>query len=503
MKHWSLAASTAAIALFAGTAQADVTAEQVWQNWQDMAKAYGQTMTVGGTRTEGAALIVSDVTSVTDKDDTRVESRIAEVRLTDKGDGTVEITMSDSYVVALTLPPAEGATNQNSAELTISQPGLTILASGTPEATDYAFAAPKMDIALTKVDGKTPAEAGVSAASASIANLTGHYLLAGTEGARTVDSAFAADSIALVINAKNAETSEDVAVTASVSSVTATGTGTLAGMENEELSDALKAGFATDATVTYGPMAYDVAVTEASGPTKITGASQGGSLQVAMDAARLLLALQGKGVQISMSSPDIPLPQVSLSYAESAFTFLMPVAKSDTPQDFAFLTKYIDLSVSEEIWAMLDPTGQLPHDPATLVIDTKGKAKLTTDIMNEAEMAALGDAPPGELHALDITEVHARIAGAELTGSGSLTFDNSDLATYGGMPAPTGTVDLKLTGGNTLMDKLVTMGLLSQDDVMGARMMLSMFANQTGEDELTSTLEFKDKHFFANGQQLQ
>ena len=62
---------------------------------------------------------------------------------------------------------------------------------------------------------------------------------------------------------------------------------------------------------------------------------------------------------------------------------------------------------------------------------------------------------------------------------------------------------IRLTGGNTLMDKLVTMGLLSQDDVMGARMMLSMFANQTGEDELTSTLEFKDKHFFANGQQLQ
>ena len=29
------------------------------------------------------------------------------------------------------------------------------------------------------------------------------------------------------------------------------------------------------------------------------------------------------------------------------------------------------------------------------------------------------------------------------------------------------------------------------------------FANATGEDELTSTLEFKDKGFFANGQRLQ
>jgi hypothetical protein len=39
---------------------------------------------------------------------------------------------------------------------------------------------------------------------------------------------------------------------------------------------------------------------------------------------------------------------------------------------------------------------------------------------------------------------------------------------------------------------------------MGARMMMSMFANPgAAADELTSTLEFKDKHFFANGQQLQ
>jgi hypothetical protein len=35
-------------------------------------------------------------------------------------------------------------------------------------------------------------------------------------------------------------------------------------------------------------------------------------------------------------------------------------------------------------------------------------------------------------------------------------------------------------------------------------MMIAMFAKAgEGEDVLTSTLEFKDKHFYANGQQLQ
>ena len=98
----------------------------------------------------------------------------------------------------------------------------------------------------------------------------------------------------------------------------------------------------------------------------------------------------------------------------------------------------------------------------------------------------------------------ARVAGAELTGTGAFTFDNTDLETFGGVPAPTGKIDLKVTGANTLMDTLISMGLLSEEDAMGARMMMSMFANPgAGEDEFTSVLEFKDKGFYANGQRLQ
>jgi hypothetical protein len=116
----------------------------------------------------------------------------------------------------------------------------------------------------------------------------------------------------------------------------------------------------------------------------------------------------------------------------------------------------------------------------------------------------LGETPPGELHALDITEVKASVAGAELTGAGAFTFDNTDLATFGGMPAPTGKLDLKLVGGNGLLAKLVTMGMLTQDDASGFQMMASMFANTAADkDEMTSSIEFKDKGLYANGQKLQ
>ena len=205
-----------------------------------------------------------------------------------------------------------------------------------------------------------------------------------------------------------------------------------------------------------------------------------------------------KTVDMTFSSPDIPFPELKLSYAEAAFNLLLPLAKTEEPADFAFLTKLVDLKVSDEIWGMFDPGAVLPRDPATIVIDTKGKAKVTADISDPAAMSE--GTPPGELHALDVTELRASVAGAELTGSGAFTFDNTDTVTFGGMPAPTGKLDLRLVGGNGLMQKLVTLGILSEEDVMGANMMLSMFANPgPGEDELSSTLEFKDKGFFANG----
>jgi hypothetical protein len=276
--------------------------------------------------------------------------------------------------------------------------------------------------------------------------------------------------------------------------------GSLSGMEEVDLADAFAKGFALDMGMTYGAMIYDFDVSDATTSGKLMGGSEGGSFQFALDAAKMMLAGGSKNVSATLSGADLPFPEVSVSYAESGFNVTMPLAKGDAPQDFSFLTKIVDLQISEEIWAMLDPTGAVPHDPATLVIDTSGMALLKADLMASAE----GATPDAELHSLNVNDLTARVAGAELTGTGAFTFDNTDLTTFGGMPAPTGKLELKLMGGNGLLDALVSMGMLSEDDAMGARMMIAMFANPgAGEDELTSVLEFKDKGFFANGQQLQ
>jgi hypothetical protein len=507
MKHWKLAGSTAVVALMSGSAVfADVTPEEVWQNWQDTSAAYGQTISATSAERDGDTLVVTGVKIAADQDGVVVDGTIDEINFTDNGDGTVEITLSDSYPIKIHTPATEGVEGSEPADLTItvSQPGFVITASGSVDATAYAFEGPSVGIKLEAINGVDASAVDVTA-EATLTGVAGGYTVEGSgDAAKKLTSNFAAQSLALAIVGKDAEAGTDVHVTATVADIAGTSGGTFLGAEAmADLAAALKAGFTTDANFTYGKVAFDVDVTDAKGPTKIVGATEGGNFNVGLDATRLLYGAGGKGVTLMMSSPDIPFPEVKLSYAEAAFNLLIPVAKTEEPADFAFLTKIVDLSISEEIWGMIDPTSAFPHDPATVVLDTTGKVKLTTDLMDEAAMAALGEAPPGELHALNLNALQAKIAGAELTGNGALTFDNTDLTTFQGVPAPTGKIDLKLVGGNALLDKLVAMGLLTEDDANGARMMVSMFANSVAEDELTSTLEFKDKGFFANGMQLQ
>jgi hypothetical protein len=67
-----------------------------------------------------------------------------------------------------------------------------------------------------------------------------------------------------------------------------------------------------------------------------------------------------------------------------------------------------------------------------------------------------------------------------------------------------GAIDLTLTGANKLMDNLVAAGLVPEDQIMGARMMLGLFAVPTGDDAMASKIEFKeDGGIYANGQRIQ
>lgn len=505
MAKWSMAGTTALSLIFIGSgAQAQVTAEEVWKSWQNLSASVGQTMTSTSEARDGDTLVVDGVAMTLNTPDGMVaESALGTIRFRETGSGTVEMTLPESYPISMTMPPVDPGDPEGptTLKMIISQPGLLMTAGGSATETRYEFAAPTLAVAVTEVSSATgPKDVKIDVA---LGGVSGTYLMVGGEAAKKLDSTFTAASVA--VNAAGTDGDAVFKASFSIADLSGTTKGNFLGAEMmANIATALNSGFASVGGVSYGKTAFDVDVTESGSNTKVLGAIDGGNVDFGLDKARLNYAIGMKGANFTVSGAEIPFPQVNVSYGEFAFDLAMPVAKSEVPQDFTFLTKLVDFKVSDEVWAMFDPAGSLPRDPATIIIDTKGTGTLTQDIMDPAVAEAMAFAAPGELNSLDVTELRAKVAGAEVVGVGAFTFDNSDTTTFQGMPAPTGKLDVTMTGINALLDTLVSMGFIPEDQVMGARMMLAMFAKPgDGPDTLVSTIEFKDKGLYANGQRLQ
>lgn len=500
MTQWKFLCSTAFAALLAGNAAlADVTPEQVWDNWKALTTSYGQTLTSTSEAREGDALVVKGLNVTSKNADAEATVTIDELKFTDKGDGSVDVTISEASNMAMKTPGAEGVAPATT-NMSILTPGMVVNASGTAEEMRYQFTGPTLTVKLDGVDA--PDAPKDLKAEATITNMAGDYLVAGSTE-KTVASTFKADGAVLIMSGTNPEDGSKFDAKVNFAGLSGQSNSKMTG-DMADMAAALKAGAAISGQFAYQSASIDATITDASGETKANGINAGGDLTFTMDATKLAYGGTAKDASMTISGGQIPFPQVNLAYKQGAFNLVMPVSKSDAPEDFAFLMKLVDLTISDEVWGMVDPGKQLPRDPISIVLDASGKAKLTVDLMDETAMAGMQGAP-GELHALDINALQVKAVGAEITGTGALSFDNADMTTFSGVPAPTGKVDLKATGVNGLLDKLTAMGLVPEDQIMSARMMLGMFAKVVeGEpDTMTSGLEFKDKHFFVNGMQLQ
>jgi hypothetical protein len=221
-----------------------------------------------------------------------------------------------------------------------------------------------------------------------------------------------------------------------------------------------------------------------------------------MDADHIAYNVTQRSSDITITTNQLPFP-ISMKMADAGFGLKMPLAKSDEEQDFNFAMKLSDFTISDMIWSMFDPGAVLPRDPATIDVNLSGKAKVLVDLMDVESMENL-QAPPGELNAVTINKLLVSAAGAMFSATGDFTFDNNDLKSFDGMPAPSGVANLQLVGANGLMDKLIQMGLMSDSDAMGARMMMGMLAVPgDGEDTLISKIEINDQgNISANGQRI-
>ncbi len=492
--------STAALAtgmLGATPALADITAAQAWDSIQAIGQSYGKVFTGNVTQT-GDRLTVSDMKIAMDMPEGRIEGDLGTMTLTGRGDGTVRLELPEEHKMTFSVDPAEGETLVM--PMTIRQTGLETIISGNPGDLDFTTSARELFVLMPEmtVDGK-PVQTGLNL---NLTTLAAQYMIGGTDP-RRIEASFDAAQASLAMDIREPEGKGHAKLSVSAQDLKSRSASTVpqdGDMAN--MGAMLKAGFTTDSEISHGPASFSFDFADAAQTMQADGTVRGGRFSVTMNPETLEYAATQTGLDIAMSGSQIPLPEITARIAESAFRVTIPATKSEEMRDFGLLASYKGIEMGEMLWSMFDPQGTLPHDPADLVVDISGRGRWLVDFMDPEIAAQMTDAPPAEIAALELNALELSLAGASLTGRGSFTFDNAGAP--GNMPQPVGKVNLELEGGNTLLDRLVALGLLPQERAQGMRMMLGLFARPgAGEDTLVSEIEVTDEgQVLANGQRL-
>jgi hypothetical protein len=478
-------------------AWAEITPQEVWEDLKSFMQANGYTVT-GTESPSGGALAVTDVvmTNVAPDAQDALTVELGTITLTDTGEA-VSIGFEETMPIVVNTVSDSG--NPVEATLEYSMTALDMQAEGTPEAVRYAYTADAVALDLQQLmvgeDEKTPDDARFSVTLSGIA---------GSSLSEVSDTRSRAQD--LQIDAVDYDV-----YYAEVGSVRSEVRGN---MVNVTLDSDITMPLEADSADMEDPFAQGVlaralfthqgnTVNTQGNATTYRATSAAGSVSVELTDIGIGYGIASQDLEMEFASPDVPFP-LNATAEESAMKVSVPVVPTETAQDYAFELDLLGIELDEAIWQLFDPGEALPRDPATLQIALGGKMRQTVNLFDDSALVAVDEGDQlAEVETLDVRDLTFGAAGALLTGSGSFTMDNEG-EMRGRFPEPYGEITFELAGANALIDRLVGMGLLPQEQAMGARMMMSMFARPAGDDLLTSTIEIKrNGQILANGQRLQ
>lgn len=542
-------AATSALALGIGAAPvlADVTPAQVWENLQKTYATHGYEVS-GTAEDAGGTLTVSNAVLSMKAEDSETTITIPRLTFGETGDAKVRVVIEGDVAVdgMFTVPapaedapaedaPAEDAPDDSAGapaepspgdaapaepaapetvEMTVTGtikvPGNEMLVSGTPEDMLYEYTYPS--VVLDMQMPFDPSKGGTMPVSAALTDLTGTQRTVMGEGSDTTFDIKAAEGTVTI--AADVPASADspgsgrLNVQARMTNLASAGTVKTPSQQFDmatQMAQALAAGLNFGGTLAFetAEASFDFVGTDEGGQ------DQTGNGRVTTGAADAALQMSGQGmgykgstadIAVEMSIDSLPFP-ISYGADRTSFDILIPVSRADAAQPFKLAYALEALTLADGIWNLFDPNSQLPRDPANLTVDLAGDVVMTSDLFDPALSQPQTDTPPAPPFApqtLTINKVALDAVGAKVDITGGLEFgDNPN--------EPVGKLNGTFEGVNGLLDKLVALGFVPEEQVMGVRMMMTMFARpaEGNPDRLTSEIEFREGgSIFANGQQV-
>lgn len=505
MKRFATASALAILAA-AGQAQADVTPAQVWEDLEAYLTGFGYRISAEEI-TEGADLRIADLSMeiLVPEEDGVVRISMQEITFADTGDGAVRITYPES--MPLTVSFLEGGETETEMVLDLTQSGFAMEVSGDPGDMLYTYSGDAIGLALASMmaEGETipPSAFDVNLGMGPLSG-TSHVLTEGGMRSITQDVTLGDISYNLVFD--DPEGVDAGTFSGQMAAVSSSGRTVLPEtLDFEDPSAIFASGVSVDAMLAHQGGQTQFQVTEISGTTEGQFSSTSGEIAISLSQDSVTYAVSGTEQTVALSGPEMPIP-INAELGEMGLSLTMPLAAAETPQPAALSLLLGDFTMADILWNIFDPGGNLPRDPATVAINLDAQVTPHVDLFDPEAMVELENTGgmPGELNSVTLSDLVIDALGGKITGAGAFTFDNSDLQTFGGVPRPEGQVDLQIAGANALIDKLIGMGMMAEEDAMGARMMLSMFTVPgDAPDTASSTIEINQQgHVLANGQRI-
>lgn len=486
--------SIAALGLVATPAMAQVTASELWAEWQVQSEATGSALSATVEETADG-IVLRDFTSVAEDPDVTVTQRADAVTLTENGDGTVSVDLGETYVISIAFEDGPGRPVLLEANLV--HEGLEITAGGTVEAREYAYTADRVAIEgidIVESGGNPPA--------------IGMLLFSEGVDARYVVDASDPDDFTFTSSSSVARTGGNFDVTPDnapegrlkvsfflgASNTTGEGSlGSLADFSRLEDPDFVPEDFNLAAGISYNDLSVEIDFRDGFDDFTAFYSNGGGAFEFVFSEERMRYSVESEGAEFQLNTMAMPVP-VNATVESAAFVFDMPVDATPEPAPFEVRLGYQELNINEELWSMFDPGGALPRDPLSVVLDLSGAMRWYESLLTMNPETVVG--PPAELREVTLNTLRLSVGEAELGGTGNVSFTP-------GIPIPEAgsSVELTLDGGLALLDRLQSSGLVPQQQIGLVRGMLDGFTRPGATpDSLETTIAVGgDGNLTANG----
>lgn len=495
--------ATSLIALstaFAAPAMADVTAADVFANQQAFYEAMG--ITLNGTL-ENGQLTNPEMNVILPMGIATFQVKTDAVTMTDNSDGSVTV----AYPSPMTLTMAGGVQDGGSFDVTleVTHEGYTVTATGNPGDISYEMDAQnlRMEVLDASIDdpsaedfqitGFFEIESFKGTSQVTEGNII-TYASTTETGASNADFAFEVDNI--ISTSKQTTSPMQSTVSAALP---------VGGSDVLNLSAALRNGLNV-LIESSGGESTSSSETLLDGAVMTRQETTTGTQVFSLAFNEEGLVATGEADGFNMTFNDQLLFPGDIEFAMETINVVydIPLNASDEAQDFRIASTLGGVTVGEPAWALFDPAGLLPRDPAEISFDVTGVGTSGIDLLDFAAMSQMFGPPPIQVDEVTLENLRIAAVGAELTAQGAMTFDWTDMQTIPGIARPEGQVTVNLNGANKLMDTLVQMGLIPEEELMMPRMMMGMFTTPVGDDMLQTVLEVNSEgHVLANGQRLQ